>query len=330
MSSPRIALVYNYSEPFGDKRTGGLITSAIHLKQYGFDPVFVGPKSVSHIPGVKYAASIVDVCDGYDFLIFSSPGSIDDWIKGYYQRNMKFITKPFAVQSHRETDDKLFKEQIKDWFEHKMFRFFMPITKDLWEKMPDVPTYPYLAHQSSITNKTAGMRREWLVVSSSRLTSSKRIHELARQAKGLKFQGEPLAVEVHGTESSYFYTKDLREIDPTLYKGAYLHDDRNKFLTRALFHWNCFAFKKKQRISPRLEIASIEAAEFGCRLIVHKDSTPPEYWHAVIGINSIDPGLNLGEQLDLQIGDPVAFREVFNALNAGKEQRLLARIKKEL
>jgi len=329
----KVALVCNYSEPFGDKRTGGLITSAIHLSRYGFVPVFVGPKRASHIPGFTYYNSAETMQKDFDFFIFSSPGSIDEKIEEYWIGELQSnrITKPFAVQSHRETDPGLFK-RAGEYFAHPKFAFFMPICKDLWEEMPEVDTFPYLAHQSEIKKDwPIGSKRDWKIVSSSRLTSAKRIHELARQyVKGIKFMGKKVAVDIWGAESSYFYTKALNEIAPGLHKGIYKNAERNEFLHKAVWHWNCYAFKRGTRIAPRLELASIEAAAAGCRLIVQKSSTPKEYWHAVTAIDALDPKLDLSRELKEQEGDPWAFMEVFNALNAGKEDRLMKKIRSVL
>ena len=102
----KIALFNNYSEPFGDRRTSGLITSAIYLSQYGFTPVAFGKHKKSHMAGWTYIKSF-DELNNYDFIIFAAAGSIFDKKDKtpWWDDELEKVNKPFAVQCHNEIDD---------------------------------------------------------------------------------------------------------------------------------------------------------------------------------------------------------------------------------
>ena len=320
----KIALANIYSEPYGDRRTSGLITSAIYLSKYGFAPVAFGKPQNSHLAGWTYIQSFDELND-YDFIIFSSAGSGTDVKKGpWWREELNKIKTPFAVQAHSELDEgtMAYKEEF---FSHPMCRLFLPIASNIWKVMPDIPTHVYLAHQSSITIKK--YRKENILASTSRLTSTKRIKEFVSKAKDLKSIG--YKTKVWGSEASYFYTKDLKEINAGhwSYEGMFGQKDLDDILKNVKYHWNCRSFRKKHKFSPRLEIATIEALERSCIPIVEKDSTPKEYHDFLI---THDTKINNGDFIDKiksNFGDAEKCVEIFNKKHRNKEKLLKEKIR---
>ena len=134
----KIALFNIYSEPYGDRRTGGLITAAIYLSQYGYTPVAFGKPKKSHMSGWTYIKSFDELND-YDFIIFSSAGSNTD-VKTkkqnktpWWMSELPKVNKPFAVQCHNEIDEAImpFREIF---FSNKLFRLFLPICANIFRK----------------------------------------------------------------------------------------------------------------------------------------------------------------------------------------------------
>lgn len=321
----KIALFNIYSEPYGDRRTGGLITAAIYLSQYGYTPVAFGKPKKSHMSGWTYIKSFDELND-YDFIIFSSAGSNTD-VKTkkqnktpWWMSELPKVKKPFAVQCHNEIDEAImpFREIF---FSNKLFRLFLPICANIFKKMPDVDTHVHLAHQNIIKMKK--FNKQNLVISTCRATSTKRVIEFVSKAK--KFKEIGYNVEVWGPESSYFYMKALKETNPGYWEHKGMFPDfaaLDSVMGRAKYHWNCRSFRKKHKVSPRFEIATIEALERGCIPIVEKDSTPIEYFDYVI---THDTKINNDELIDKvknNFGSAEKCIEIFNNKHRDKELRL--------
>lgn len=324
----RIAMVNIYSEPFGDHRTGGLITSAVQLKPYGFHHVAVGKKRNYHCSGYEYIRHLSEL-NKFDFVIFSSAGSNTDkkvqksGLKPWWFEQLKSVNVPFAVQAHSELDEKdmVFKDEF---FNHPMFRLFLPIVHNIWENMPNGRTHAYLCHKSTIERKNFTKRN--LIVSTGRLTSTKRIKELVMKSPEIKEAG--FLIDVYGPQSSYFYFKDLMLVNPGFwcYKGSFKNSEEilDEVLGSAMYHWNvrCFKRGKRKNIEPRLEIATVEALERGCIPIVHKDSTPKAFHNSLVCIDGIGDLNDLIEALENRDGDVDTAIEIFNDLYHDKEKEL--------
>lgn len=319
----KIALMNVYSEPHGDRRTSGLITSAIYLSQYGFTPVAFGKYKKSHMAGWTYVQSFDELND-YDFIIFSAAGAFFDKKDPWWREELPKVKTPFAVQAHSELDEStmIYKE---DFFSHPMCRLFLPIASNIWKVMPEIPTHVYRAHQSSITLKK--YKKENLIVSTSRLTSTKRIKEFVSKAKDLKSIG--YETKVWGSEASYFYTKDLKEINSGhwSYEGIFGQEELDDVLRSVKYHWNCRSFRVKYKFSPRLEIATIEALERGCIPVVEESSTPEEYHPFLITVNTKGNLDELIDKIKNNMGDINKCVEIFNKKNSNKEKLLKEKIR---
>jgi hypothetical protein len=321
----KIALMNIYSEPFGDRRTSGLITSAIYLSQYGYTPVAFGKKKKSHMDGWTYVQSFNELND-YDFIIFSAAGAFFDKKDPWWREELPKVKTPFAVQAHSELDESrmIYKEEF---FSHPMCRLFLPIANGIWKDMPNIPTHAYPAHQAHI-DMGQTWAKEPIVASTSRLTSTKRIKELVSKAKELRSLG--YATKVWGSESSYFYTRDLLKINQGdwLYNGLFIHDDLDDILGHVHYHWNCRSYRVRFKFAPRLEIATIEALQRGCIPIVEKGSTPEIYWPHLITVNTKGNLNEMIEKISAGYGDANKCVDIFNKIHANKEIELLKVLEK--
>ena len=192
--------------------------------------------------------------------------------------------------------------------------------------MPDIDTHVYLAHQNTITMKN--FNKENLVISTCRATSTKRVIEFVSKAK--KFSEIGYKVEVWGPESSYFYMKALKETNPGYWEHKGMFPDfsaLDSVMGRAKYHWNCRSFRKKHIVSPRFEIATIEALERGCIPIVEKN-TPSEYYDYLIAHDTKINNDELIDKVKNNYGDAQKCIEIFNNKHKDKELRLLETIRK--
>jgi hypothetical protein len=313
-----IAMMNIYSEPYGDRRTGGLITAPMHLAN-GTVPVAFGKLKKSHVPGWKYVTSF-DQLNDYDFIIFSSAGSNNDKKDPWWFDELPKIKIPFAVQCYSELDEKmmLYKDRF---FEHPMFRLFLPIAENMWHVMPDIPTHIYPCLQSEI--KVREFDKESIVASTCRLTSTKRIGEFVSMAA--RFSDIGFRTQVWGAESSYFYTKAIKEINPGHweYKGLFTPDDLDDVMGPVAYHWNCRSFRVRCKFSPRFEIATVEALERGCIPIVEHASTLKEYHDHLITVDTRGDMSEMIEKVEAGFGDVAKCVKIFNRQHRHKEGELL-------
>lgn len=310
----RIALVSMYSDPFSDHRACGMTTAASRLaSDRDVALVAFGKRRAGHVAGYGYVDKVSDLNGKFDLLIFDAPGTISKT-----PRPLDGLRVPFAVQSHGEGDERTFAAQAGAFFSHRCFRSFLPICPALWSSMPAVETYPWLAHRPRIAIRKR--RKERLVASSCRITSSKRVAEFVRQAPALRWAG--YRTEVHGGKASFFYFRDLPG-GPWEYRGPYGPADLDAVLSPVLAHWNCRCYRRGTPFASRLEIASIEAVERGCIPIVHGPSTPPELRPLCLSVDSLDPALDLAGELESFRWWPRRFEEAFNDLYRDKDERLM-------
>lgn len=326
----RVALVNIYSEPFAVKQTGGLITSAVKLARENkeFVPVSFGRRKKSHAAGWEYLDSVKDL-SGFDFAILSSFGTVAN--SGAVKQAADAIHEigiPFAVQSHAEHDEQKFDHSALT--SHPLFRLWLPIAEDLYGSEPVEPSRKFVfpAHESCIKNE-GPRRKEKIVAATSRLTTTKRISELADLSVPLQREGFR-TVSFASPEGSYFYRRSIEEKSHRLEWGeGFSHEDVYKLLGPVMYHWNCRYFARK-RMAPRLELATIEALQSGCIPIVHGPSTPKEYHNSMIA-EDIRKGVgSVFEKIREREGDVSGAIETFNDAHAGKNQKLLSKIRESI
>lgn len=330
MRKLRIALANIYSEPFGIKNTGGLITSSTKLasEDEQFIPVTFGKPKKSHAEGWSYFESIEGLND-FDFVIFSSFGTISKH-KPLLNAvsELWMLDVPFAVQSHSELDERNKKFDHDLFTNHSKFRFWMPITKNLYgvDPVQSELKYPFLAHESSIKNVSTSVKKN-VVASTSRLTTTKRIFELASLSEDLR--GIGYETRSYGdTSGAFFYKRAIDDIDHCLkWCDGFTQDQLIRVLSEVKYHWNCRFYKVGRQMDRRLELASIEALQNGCIPIVHSLSTPLEYSELCVfrdirsELNSVVSDIKEGK------GDVAQMIEVFNDVHAGKNEKLIRYIR---
>jgi hypothetical protein len=289
----------------------------------GWTPIAFGKAKPNHQPGYTYIKAIEDLNGKFDFAVLNSPGTISR--DGRLERLGK-LTVPFGVQTHSENDPKTFGKQIEQLFAHPKFKLFLPCAKNMWDPTPKVPTHVYYNCHHERLKVNLKNKKHRLILSTARLTSSKRVIEFVRQAPALAKEG--FEVEVWGGKSTFFYYRDLITINQKSwkYQGGYDSSQLDDILGGAMYHWNCRAFKRGHPFAARLEFATVEAAVRGAIPIVHGASTPPEFGDTLLRVDANDPELDLVEAIDNYEWDPFKFEEAFNDLYTGKEPALVAEI----
>ena len=253
----KIALMNVYSEPFGVKHTGGLITSPLKIQSAhaSFEPVAFHPQRKGFQPGYKYIEKLENLGKRYDFAIISSFGTVSKKLADRVTpEEIAKINIPFAVQSHAENDWK--SKKLDDhwpWVTHPMFRFWMPIVPDMWPTPPvlEDQIYPYLGHEDHIDIEYSGPK-EKILGSTGRMTSTKRLKELAMASGQLRDIGYETRLHAD-LDGAYFYSKDVLENNVCAdIMGGYTQEQVGSIMSALRYHYNVRYFKMKYTFTPRL------------------------------------------------------------------------------
>lgn len=291
---PRVAMVFLWNLPLTNQMTGGILYGLVNvgrdLGKLGFDVrnVYISewhkPNAAIH-PGFRRVDDMdLEALNGFDFVIFNTPGSgldkkhVKSGNEPKWLPVLKSIEVPFAVQIHDEVEARIaFRHEF---FDHPQCRLLLPITSEIVDlvvgdiKERDVLVYPcFPTLETHDPSRYYGMKTD-SVVTTCRITARKRIVEFVQQARSLAASG--FEVHVHGADPAWRYVDEVKEHanESWKYHGAFTRSELTRILTPARFHYNA-AFLKRGKFIPRIEISTVEAVGYGCCPILCRTTVPP-------------------------------------------------------
>lgn len=283
-----VAIVRIWSPPYEDHRLGGTLYGPVSicndLRKLGAtaDLLFFADekKGASWHPDFKrLSRRDCKTLNTYDFVIFSTPGSMTDREEGaWWKPILEGLEIPFAVQIHDE-DEKKYLPHRQIFFDRPQCKLLLPITMGIAEEMVgnlngrDLIVYPNFSVLDAPDPSIFYDGKVDQVITTCRMTSRKRVVEFVQQSESLNNAG--FAVDVFGPASTWQYKKQLDQLQNQYwtYRGPFRREDLSAIMGPAKFHYNVVSLKRR-RFIPRLEVATVEALEHGCCPILAKDSTP--------------------------------------------------------
>ena len=278
-----VGLVLLWNEPFVDERAGGPVYALeaighnLTLEGVNVQYSFISNKGRSSnwhplfkpIP-IKNRRSLNEL----DFIIFSTAGSGSDRKLGPWWRPiLRDLKIPFAVQLHDEAELRLLPYR-EEFFNHARCAFLMPITNETSEILAGSKYSGELVYPGYIIgDQVNSHRKSRSVVTTCRMTSRKRIIELVNQASGLVKNG--FSLDIHGADVTWTYKRELKALENGNWKyhGTFDRETMPRILKKAMYHYNV-VYLKRGKFVPRVELATYEAAMYGCCPILCAHTTP--------------------------------------------------------
>jgi hypothetical protein len=309
----KIAIVLLWSDPYTDRRTGGIVRASLilrdNLKALGIKStcLFFSDRKKNdpawHPAYSRLRTTEAEILNGYDGIVFSPAGSFNDikTTEPWWASILDTVRTPFVTWHHNENEVGYlpFRERF---YRHPFCVAGLAIAPEIGravigECCPRGLIYP--AHPCYMPSFYDGQPKEASVVATCRLTSRKRLLELVEYA-GIGIAAAGLRLDIWGMASSYFYLKKMQELQqPWQYCGMFDFEERGAILNPAMFHYGA-TWLKRATFAPRLEIVTVDAIQYGCCPILAKGGVPS--WvtgeHAVfVDPNDMDSFRSLGERL---------------------------------
>ena len=279
-----VGLVLLWNEPFVDERAGGPVYA---LEAIGHNLTLQGANvTYSFFSDKKRSANwhplfkpipLKDrrLLNELDFVILSTAGSGADRKLGPWWRPfLRDLRIPFAVQLHDEAEGRLLPYR-EEFYKHSRCAFLMPITDETSQILADASNTGELVYPGyMIGDQKNNFKKTLSVVTTCRMTSRKRIIELVNQSKNLVKNG--FSLDIHGADVTWTYKRELKALEngDWKYHGTFSRDDMPDILKRAMYHYNV-VYLKRGKFIPRVELATYEAAQYGCCPILCAQTTPP-------------------------------------------------------
>jgi hypothetical protein len=274
------------------------------------------PKDPAIHPAWRYLGlSEAKVLNEYDAVVFNSAGSWDDRKAGsWWTPVLAALKVPFAVWTCNEVETEVCPYRSK-FVAHEMYALAIEVSEGLaganglWKggvnvlrhsglPSPQAPGRGVWSWRPGAADAVVAGPKEPKIVTTCRLTSRKRVLELA--SLGPKLRARGIGLDVWGAESTFFYKRGLLELrerqmregihaggdrlsDPGWeWKGGFTHNELSEILAPAMFHWGG-AWLVRGVMRRRLELATVEAVAHGCIPILER-STAPEWVDGTIAV----------------------------------------------
>jgi len=296
----RVALVQILSAPYIDKRTGGgmyglmNLASILERKSIQVDLLFFNylnrKERNLHPKWKQVKVEQAQFLNEYDAVIFNSVGSlIDHKVGAWWAPILEKLSRPFAIWTISESDPKRRGMYSRYFLSHEWLRLIIESGENLaaqngflvegkplitYNFFPDIDADHILHPIYDFGTDYPVFDKEDTIIANSRLTTSKRIIELVKEA--IFFEVENIAVIVCGIEGNYFYKQALLKLKSDSWcflEGGFTHDDLPRLLGPCRWHFDGFWYSR-YNAAPRLELVTVEAVCFDCVPVMERRTIP--------------------------------------------------------